>query len=120
MMYAKRAELLLKLKRPNACISDCNAAINVNPDSGKAYRARGKAHRKLGHWEEAHKDLSTAQKLDYDDEIVDVQKFVAERYKKIEEKKVKQRIKAEAKKAKEMKKRKEEAKRIYEEQKKAE
>merc|ERR1712129_79948 len=78
MMFAKRADMLLKMKKPCACIADCDAALEVNPDSAKAYRIRGKAHRKLGHWEEAHKDLATAQSLDYDDDIVDVQKFVQE------------------------------------------
>merc|ERR1711933_304500 len=109
MMYAKRADLLLKMKRPCACIKDCDAAIKTNPDSGKAYRMRGKAHRKLGHWEEAHSDLSMGQKLDFDDDTVDVQKFVADKWKKISEKKTRQRIKAEAKakkeKEKEMKRR---------------
>merc|ERR1711972_426589 len=55
MMYAKRADILLKLKRPNAAIADCTAALEINPDSGKAFRMRGKAHRFLGHWAQAHK-----------------------------------------------------------------
>merc|ERR1719433_2240350 len=83
MMYAKRAELLLKLRRPNACIADCSIAISINPDSGKAHRIRGRAHRSLGHWEEAHRDLALGQKLDYDDETVDVQKLVDEKWRKI-------------------------------------
>lgn len=103
MMYAKRAEILLKLKRPCACIADCDAALGVNPDSGKAYRIRGKAHRRLGHWEEAHKDLSTGQKLDFADDAVDMQKFVAEKYKRIEERKVRLRLRDERRKVKEMK-----------------
>merc|ERR1719492_693881 len=103
MMYAKRAELLLKLKRPMACIADCTAAIAVNPDSGKAYRTRGKAHRKLGHWEDAHKDLSVGQKLDFDDDTVDMQKLVDEKWKKISERQTRIRIREEriAKKKKE-------------------
>lgn len=64
MMYAKRADMLLKMKRPCACIADCDAALEVNPDSAKAFRIRGKAHRKLGHWEQAHNDIAVAQKLD--------------------------------------------------------
>merc|ERR1712232_698254 len=50
LMLARRAEVLLKMKRPNAAIHDCTAAIEINPDSGKAYHVRGIAHRKLGHW----------------------------------------------------------------------
>merc|ERR1719188_2919510 len=95
MMYTKRADLLLKLKRPRACISDCDAALTVNPDSAKAYRLRGKAHRKLGNWAEAHKDLATGQKLDYDDDTVEVQKFVDARWKKIDEKLTKKRLRDE-------------------------
>merc|ERR1712137_822278 len=124
MMYAKRAEFLMKLKRPCACISDCNAAIDINPDSGKAFRIRGKAHRCLGKWEEAHSDLSKAQMLDYDDGVLDVVAYVNERWKKISEKKTQQRLRSEriAKKKREQEKKKarEEAQKRYEEQKKAE
>lgn len=95
MLYAKRAGVLLLLKRPCACIEDCNAAIAINPDSAKAFRLRGKAHRLLGHWEDAHKDLSFAQKVDYDDDVVDMQKFVSERWKKICERKTRRRVKEE-------------------------
>lgn len=35
---ANRAECLLKLRRPLAAISDCDAAIGINPDSAKALR----------------------------------------------------------------------------------
>jgi suppressor of tumorigenicity protein 13 len=35
---ANRAECLLKLRRPLAAISDCDAAIAINPDSAKALR----------------------------------------------------------------------------------
>merc|ERR1719240_694231 len=124
MMYAKRAAFLLKLKRPCACISDCNAAIDINPDSAKAYRSRGKAHRYLGKWEEAHADLSKAQMLDFDDAVLDVVALVNERWKKINDRGTQQRLRSEriAKKKKEQEKKKarEEAQRRYEEQKKAE
>eukprot|EP00401_Gymnodinium_catenatum_P039708 CAMPEP_0117595204 /NCGR_PEP_ID=MMETSP0784-20121206/73635_1 /TAXON_ID=39447 /ORGANISM="" /LENGTH=428 /DNA_ID=CAMNT_0005397365 /DNA_START=96 /DNA_END=1379 /DNA_ORIENTATION=+ len=124
MMYAKRAEMLLKLKRPCATIADCDAAIEINPDSAKAFRIRGKAKRLIGRWEEAHKDLSVAQKLDFDDDTVEVQKLVAERWKKIDERKTKLRIKTEAREKKrkeaDIKRRKEEAKKRYEEQKRQE
>merc|ERR1712232_891637 len=68
LMLAKRGDVLLKMKRPNAAIHDCTAAVEVNPDCSKAYQVRGIAHRKLGHWEEAKEDLEMAQKLDFDDE----------------------------------------------------
>jgi len=103
MLYAKRADLLLKLKRPNACIADCTAAIQINPDSAKAYRLRGKAHRKLGHWEQSHKDLAIGQTIDFDDDLVDVQKLVDAKWKKIAERQNRTRLRDEriAKKKKE-------------------
>lgn len=97
MLYGKRAELLLKLRRPRACIEDCTGALAINPDSGKAFRIRGKAHRRLGNWREAHHDLSMGQKLDFDDETVDEQKFVAEKWRKINQKMTRQHVKEERK-----------------------
>jgi suppressor of tumorigenicity protein 13 len=120
MLYTKRAEILLKLKKPNACISDCTAAMEINPDSGKAFKLRGKAHRKLGHWEEAHQDLATGQRIDFDDDLVDVQKFVEKKFKKIAEKKTQERLQEEEKKTEERRLRKEQAVKEYEAQKKAE
>ena len=61
----------IKLKRPNAAIKDCNAAIQLNPDSAQSYKWRGRAHHLLGHWEDASKDFMTASKLDYDDDVQD-------------------------------------------------
>merc|ERR1719271_137403 len=119
MMYTKRADMLLKSKRPLACIADCDAALEINPDSAKAFRLRGKAHRKLGHYEEAHKDISVAQKLDFDDDLCEMQQFVAKRWTKISEKQNRQRARQERidqkKKMADMKRRKEQAQREYEE-----
>merc|ERR1712118_650566 len=118
MMYTKRADMLLKSKRPLACIADCDAALEINPDSAKAFRLRGKAHRKLGHYEEAHKDISVAQKLDFDDDLCEMQQFVAKRWTKISEKQNRQRARQERidqkKKMADMKRRKEQAQREYE------
>ena len=38
LILANRGECLLKLKKPCAAISDCTAAIELNPDSAKALR----------------------------------------------------------------------------------
>jgi len=84
LVYAKRAELLLKDKRPRAAISDCSVAIEVNPDCGKAYRIRGLASRRLGLWEQAQKDLMLGQKLDYDEDVQEIQKFVCDKVRKHE------------------------------------
>lgn len=67
ILYAKRASVFIQMQKPNAAIRDCDRAISINPDSAQPYKWRGKAHRLLGHWEEAAKDLATACKLDYDE-----------------------------------------------------
>ncbi|XP_063585093.1 piggyBac transposable element-derived protein 4-like [Penaeus indicus] len=45
MLYAKRANILLKQSRVKAAIRDCDEAIKLNPDSAAAYKFRGRAHR---------------------------------------------------------------------------
>mmetsp|Transcript_109744 Transcript_109744/g.342061 ORF Transcript_109744/g.342061 Transcript_109744/m.342061 type:complete len:279 (-) Transcript_109744:36-872(-) len=84
MMVAKRAELLLKQKRFRAAIEDATLALRLNPDSGKAYRVRGKARRFLGEYEGSSADLSQAQKIDYDDGVADVHQYVQKRWAKIQ------------------------------------
>merc|ERR1719353_873739 len=84
LLYVRRAEVLLKLKRPNACIRDCTLAMDINPDSGKAYKVRGKAYRCTRNWKEAHSDLAMGQQIDFDDATADVQAYVDERFKQID------------------------------------
>lgn len=84
LMLSKRAELLLKLKRPCAAIRDCTDALEFNPDCGKAYRVRGLAHRRLANWQEAQRDLSNGQNMDYDEDTVQVQRFVTDKLKRLE------------------------------------
>ena len=74
---AQRAEVLLKLRRPVAAISDCDAALERNPDSARAYKCRGKAYRYLGEWEQSNKDLASAQKCDFDPDLEDFRKMVS-------------------------------------------
>ena len=45
MMYAKRANILLKQKRVKAALRDCDEAIKLNPDSATAHKFRGRANR---------------------------------------------------------------------------
>ena len=66
----------IRLQKPNAAKRDCDRAIQLNPDSAQGYKWRGKAHRLLGHWEDAAKDLRTACKLDYDDSAYELLKDV--------------------------------------------
>ncbi|KAK4029229.1 hypothetical protein OUZ56_022237 [Daphnia magna] len=71
LMFAKRANCYIHLNKPNACIRDCDRAIEINPDCAPAHKFRGRAHRLLGNWEEAVKDLRLACKIDYDDQAND-------------------------------------------------
>merc|ERR1712217_623940 len=82
LIFAKRGELLLREKRPRAAINDCHAALEVNPDCGKALRIRGLAYRKLGNWAAAQKDLGLGQKLDFDDTVSEVLRFVNQKVQK--------------------------------------
>ncbi|KAM9746202.1 hsc70-interacting protein [Menidia menidia] len=83
ILYAKRASVYIKMQKPNAAIRDCDRAISINPDSAQPYKWRGKAHRLLGHWEEAAKDLATACKLDYDEDASTMLKEVQPKANKI-------------------------------------
>jgi len=79
MTLSKRGELLLKMKRPKAAISDATAALKKNPDSAKALKLRGKAHRFLSMWAEAVTDFAACQQIDYDDDIADMHKYCTKR-----------------------------------------
>lgn len=68
LLYAKRGQSYLQLNKPNACIRDCTKALKINPDNAAAYKFRGRAHRLLGHWLEAVKDLRSACKIDFDEQ----------------------------------------------------
>uniref|UniRef100_A0A2I2ZDT8 STI1 domain-containing protein n=1 Tax=Gorilla gorilla gorilla TaxID=9595 RepID=A0A2I2ZDT8_GORGO len=85
VLYAKRASVFVKLQKPNAAIRDCDRAIEINPDSAQPHKWRGKAHRLLGHWEEAAHDLALACKLDYDEDASVMLKEVQPRAQKIAE-----------------------------------
>ena len=45
MPFVKRGQCFLKLSKPNACIRDCDRAIEINPDNAAAHKFRGRAHR---------------------------------------------------------------------------
>ncbi|CAM8882820.1 unnamed protein product [Rhodiola kirilowii] len=85
IMYAARASVFIKLKKPNAAIQDASAALEINPDSAKGYKTRGMARAMLGQWAEAAKDLHLASTIDYDDEINAVLKKVEPNAHKLEE-----------------------------------
>jgi len=83
ILYATRADILLRMKRPNAAISDCSVAIRINPDSAKPYKVRGKAYRYLGKYVEAHTDLCKACQLDWDETSAEMIKFLQPRAEKV-------------------------------------
>ncbi|XP_058877239.1 hsc70-interacting protein-like [Acipenser ruthenus] len=85
ILYAKRASVFVRMQKPNAAVRDCDRAISINPDSAQPYKWRGKAHRLLGRWEEAGRDLAMACKLDYDEEASAMLKEVQPRALKIAE-----------------------------------
>lgn len=68
LLYAKRGQIFLLLKKPNACIRDCDRAIELNPDNAAAHKFRGRAYHLLGKFEEAANDLRLACKLDFDEQ----------------------------------------------------
>jgi suppressor of tumorigenicity protein 13 len=76
LAYAKRAEALIKLRRPNAAIRDCDAALKMNPDSAKALKIRGAAYRYLGRWNDANADLSQGLNADFDETYGEIHKKV--------------------------------------------
>ncbi|CAK9166747.1 unnamed protein product [Ilex paraguariensis] len=85
ILYATRASVFIKLKKPNAAICDADAALKINPDSAKGYKMRGMARAMLGLWEAAASDLHVASNIDYDEEIGEVLKKVEPNAHKIEE-----------------------------------
>eukprot|EP00252_Welwitschia_mirabilis_P020384 TRINITY_DN4998_c0_g1_i1.p1 TRINITY_DN4998_c0_g1~~TRINITY_DN4998_c0_g1_i1.p1 ORF type:complete len:384 (-),score=116.97 TRINITY_DN4998_c0_g1_i1:225-1376(-) len=118
ILYASRASIYVKMKKPNAAIRDADAALKINPDSAKGYKARGMARAMLGHWEDAAKDLRLASRLDYDEEIAAVLKKVEPNAHKLEEHKRKyERLRKERdamKKERERQRRRAEAQAAYE------
>jgi len=95
LLYSRRAQILLQLDRPRAAVNDCNAALEINPDSGKGYKIRGRAYKKLGMWCEAHSDLQTGLKLDFDEGTEDESRDVAAKAKELQAAAVSKRVKEE-------------------------
>ncbi|KAG8056692.1 hypothetical protein GUJ93_ZPchr0002g23565 [Zizania palustris] len=85
IVYATRAGVFVKAKKPSAAVRDADAALKINPDSAKGYKSRGMAKAMLGKWEDAARDLRMAAQLDYDEEIGTELKKVEPNVHKIEE-----------------------------------
>eukprot|EP00747_Dinoflagellata_sp_TGD_P098422 gnl/TRDRNA2_/TRDRNA2_167447_c0_seq2.p1 gnl/TRDRNA2_/TRDRNA2_167447_c0~~gnl/TRDRNA2_/TRDRNA2_167447_c0_seq2.p1 ORF type:complete len:502 (+),score=128.88 gnl/TRDRNA2_/TRDRNA2_167447_c0_seq2:227-1507(+) len=95
LMYSRRAQLLLQLSRPKAAINDCDAALAINPDSGKAFKIRARAHMKLKHWKQAHSDFQEGLRIDYDEGTYEESLSVAAKMKDINALSAERRVKAE-------------------------
>mmetsp|Transcript_35476 Transcript_35476/g.67980 ORF Transcript_35476/g.67980 Transcript_35476/m.67980 type:complete len:384 (-) Transcript_35476:358-1509(-) len=93
MVYAKRAEAYVHMKKPNAALRDAKAALEINPDSAKAFKCKGVAHRMLGQYDQALKDLGTGLSIDYDEASYHVQQGVTAL---VQARKQKQKAKADA------------------------
>lgn len=100
ILYASRAQALLDMKKPNAAITDTTVAIRINPDSAKPYKVRARAHRALGHYEQALRDIQLGQKLDWDEASHKLENEWKPRIEKIMAKKKRQQEREEAKRKK--------------------
>lgn len=74
--YAKRARVLLKLKKPTPAIVDCNRALKINENNPMGYKFRGMAYKMLEKYCEAYDDLQRAQKIDFDDDTAETLKEI--------------------------------------------
>ena len=74
LVYAKRAEALLKIGKPSAAAADCTKALELNPDSAKAYKVLAKALTKVGDFRGAYAKLCIGNKIDEDEDSAALQK----------------------------------------------
>lgn len=99
LTYAKRAEALIQMGRPSAALSDCEKAIELNPDSAKAYKVAGKALHATGDWAGAYAKLCVGNKIDEDEGSAALQKRLkakVDKLKKIAEQRAKREAAAAA------------------------
>eukprot|EP00756_Hemistasia_phaeocysticola_P019102 Hpha_TRINITY_DN15638_c5_g8::TRINITY_DN15638_c5_g8_i1::g.98341::m.98341/K09560/ST13; suppressor of tumorigenicity protein 13 len=92
VLYVERAEVHLRMRRPQAAVRDCDHALRVNPDSAGAHKARGRAYRMLKNWELSAHHLRLATQLVYDEGGYALQKRVESKVKERRLEEVRQRI----------------------------
>lgn len=97
LLYAKRGQIYLLLNKPNACIRDCDRALELNPDSAIAHKFRGRAWQLLGKFDKAAHDLRLACRYDFDEEADEWLRAVTPNARKIEEHKRKKERKQQEK-----------------------
>ena len=80
LVYAKRADAFVRMRKCVSAIRDCDAALRLNPDSAKALKIRGVANRYLGRWEAANADLAKGLAIDFDEDTAEIAKVVEARW----------------------------------------
>ena len=78
LTLGRRADVYLRSGELDLCMSDCAAALAVNPDSAKTLRTRGRAKMLLGEFDGSLKDLVKGHDQYSDDhlEIIEATAFV--------------------------------------------
>ena len=95
LLYANRADCLRHLQQYHAAERDCTEALRMNPDSAKAFKIRGMVRKQLGRYTDALSDLSQAQTIDFDPDIVEDLKFLTEKHIEQEKWEAQQRLEKE-------------------------
>lgn len=115
LLYANRAMILEKLGHYQEAVLDCTWALELNPDSAKALKVRGKLRYKyLKDWHGALEDLNQAQAIDFDPDVVEILKELTQLRVEEEQKQAQERnaeLEKKKKKAEEIKRAKQEAQR---------
>lgn len=112
LLYSNRAICLMKLGHYKQAEQDCNRALELNPDSGKALKTRGTLRfQHLKDWHGALSDLGQAQSIDFDPEVADMLKELSQKRIEEEKEQAKERLAKEEK----MRKKAEEIKKVREE-----
>lgn len=62
-LLLKRAECLLKMKKPLSARKDCDLALEINPKNGDAYYIRAKANMLIENYDDAKRDFENAHKI---------------------------------------------------------
>jgi suppressor of tumorigenicity protein 13 len=75
-LFASRGGAFLKMRKPIAAIRDADKALELNPDSAKAFKTRGSGEAMLGRWVKAVHDLNTGQSIDFDEATAEQQKEI--------------------------------------------
>lgn len=116
LLYSNRAICLSKLGHYKVAEEDCNRALELNPDSGKALKTRGTLRfEHLSNWHGALSDLSQAQSIDFDPQVAETLKELSKKRVEEEKSQAKERLAKEEK----LRKRAEEIRKAQEEEKAA-